>query len=178
MYLSQVCHVVRLRCRETGWTPGLKRKRKTLLEEKVKQKNTRNHTWRKTGSWSLKPVTLRDRDKDITPDYRREETGVRHETLTRQEWLRAGEGNQPIKTAETQETRNRAWQYHVKISFNQPMKPRRHYTTSENILLLPGYSTNTRFHEYFTLHDHWSFKNGKHIPSLRCFPTTPKNFSY
>jgi len=39
--------------------------------------------------------------------YRGGGTGVRHQTVTRQEWLRAGAGNETIKTEATQRRHRR-----------------------------------------------------------------------
>jgi len=50
---------------------------------------------RKTGQWKNDNNPATDEGKSGT--IYREETGVRHETLTRREWLRAGAGNETIK---------------------------------------------------------------------------------
>jgi len=64
-------------------------------------------------SLAQKPQGERGRQKTTIQQETRErqaheggETGVRHQTLTRREWLRAGAGNKTIK--ETEETQNRA----------------------------------------------------------------------
>ncbi|TNN82430.1 hypothetical protein EYF80_007265 [Liparis tanakae] len=112
--LLRFCHRVRLGCRETGpdsicITKELFNKAKS---SKKGQAGSKQDSQEYTGH-------KEDRTKDNNPagdiektgTIYRGETGVRHETLTRQEWLRAGEGNKTIKTEEkeeTQEKRNRA----------------------------------------------------------------------
>jgi len=80
-----------------------------------------------------------DRTKDNNPAgdkgktdtiYRGGNTGVRHETVTRQEWLRAGEGNETIKETQrrhrrdTEHKRHKTGRYTVKplyLYYNQPL---------------------------------------------------------
>jgi len=108
--MSRVCDGVRLRRRETGWTPGLSETNKHFTPGKVKHKNSglkettkenRNHHVNKDWELDIETEKLRDKDNKPTGDegktgtiYKGKHTGVRHDAIREaEEWLRAGEGN-------------------------------------------------------------------------------------